>query len=406
MVTKDESHVVLQGSTRIMNPGLTQSPYSIEVRNRATGTGHNWPPPRGSIGDEGGVFGSTHWSYSDDSRTVDVVRNSPTHYECRGRIFPWVKSATSASSFYPAMPAGSSQSELDAYGTHAIAQVIPTNRAADVAQFVGELREGLPKAVGLNTLKHRASITRSAGSEYLNIEFGWKPLISDLRKMYEANKKADVLLENLEAMSGKLVRRRYDRDPAVSSSTSTIESTQAYPTPTGPTGGSGIYGVPGIRTKTTTTSSRKWFSGAFTYHVDLSNSGWSREYQRLKYIYGMDVSPELLWNLTPWTWLAGWEFNTGDLVHNLSRFSQDGLVMAWGYVMEESIASTTYTLSGGRFYNGETTDCTQTFKTIRRSRSHATPFGFGLNPNGFTERQWSILAALGMTRAPKVLKNG
>jgi hypothetical protein len=123
----------------------------------------------------------------------------------------------------------------------------------------------------------------------------------------------------------------------------------------------------------------------------------------MKFVYGFNITPEILWELTPWSWLADWETNMGTVLHNLSAFAQDGLVMRWGYAMEEKISSVTYDLSGGRFFNGESTDCTQTFETIRRQRWNATPYGFGLNPDGFTARQWSILAALGISRAPKTL---
>jgi hypothetical protein len=256
--------------------------------------------------------------------------------------------------------------------------------------------------VGLETWRSRSLTARNAGSEYLNVEFGWKPLLSDARKFYEANKKADRTLANLQHGSGSLTRRRYDVEPATTSVTTEVLSTNAFPVPTGPTA---LYGVPGRRTKVTTTSQRKWFSGAFTYHVDIEQQrGFLRELDKLKFVYGANVTPELFWNLTPWSWLSDWKLNTGTVLHNLSAFSQDGLVLRWGYVMEESIISVTYALSGGKFSNGQPTDCRQTFTSIRRSRMKATPFGFGLNPASFTSRQWSILAALGATRAPNILR--
>jgi hypothetical protein len=40
----------------------------------------------------------------------------------------------------------------------------------------------------------------------------------------------------------------------------------------------------------------------------------------------------------------------------------------------------------------------------QKRRIKSTPFGFGLSPGSFTARQWSILAALGMTRGPRSLR--
>jgi hypothetical protein len=43
------------------------------------------------------------------------------------------------------------------------------------------------------------------------------------------------------------------------------------------------------------------------------------------------------------------------------------------------------------------------FQTKVKKRLRATPYGFGLDPNwsDFTDRQLSILGALGITRAPR-----
>jgi hypothetical protein len=405
MVTKLSSQAYVLGSTLVGGSSPTESSHIISGDDRVDYSQHNWPPGlySGALYDRGGDYGSVHRNYSDDGRAVDIVLATPPPYGvCRGRIFPWVTNANPGSAHFPAIPSGSSQAELISWGTKAISNVLPTRPAADAATFVGELREGLPKRVGLETWRSRSLTARNAGSEYLNVEFGWKPLLSDARKFYEANKKADRTLANLQHGSGSLTRRRYDVEPATTSVTTEVLSTNAFPVPTGPTA---LYGVPGRRTKVTTTSQRKWFSGAFTYHVDIEQQrGFLRELDKLKFVYGANVTPELFWNLTPWSWLSDWKLNTGTVLHNLSAFSQDGLVLRWGYVMEESIISVTYALSGGKFSNGQPTDCRQTFTSIRRSRMKATPFGFGLNPASFTSRQWSILAALGATRAPNILR--
>lgn len=76
----------------------------------------------------------------------------------------------------------SSDAELAAMGRFAISQVAPTKSLFDMASFVGELREGLPHAVGFaSTSRGRTSAARSAGGEYLNVQFGWKPLANDAK---------------------------------------------------------------------------------------------------------------------------------------------------------------------------------------------------------------------------------
>jgi len=41
--------------------------------------------------------------------------------------------------------------------------------------------------------------------------------------------------------------------------------------------------------------------------------------------------------------------------------------------------------------------------TSVKQRSVATPFGFGLDPGAFSPKQWSIIAALGFSKAPRSL---
>jgi len=61
---------------------------------------------------------------------------------------------------------------LDTYGAVAIARVEPTNPAADLSQALGELyRDGIPSLPGRQD--------GNVGSEYLNLQFGWSPTISD-----------------------------------------------------------------------------------------------------------------------------------------------------------------------------------------------------------------------------------
>jgi hypothetical protein len=71
-------------------------------------------------------------------------------------------------------------------GATAISRCSPTNPSFSIPQAIGEAREGLPSILGRGLLKERARICREAGNEYINVEFGWKPLVSDLRSFAKA----------------------------------------------------------------------------------------------------------------------------------------------------------------------------------------------------------------------------
>lgn len=146
---------------------------------------------------------------------------------------------------------------------------------------------------------------------------------------------------------------------------------------------------------------RRWFSGAFIYYLDTQSPGkkaWDSDIQRLNKLYGVKITPEVIWNLTPWSWAADWFGNVGDLAHNVGQFAQDGLVMPYGYMMETSTVKATYRMRNVALWGNTIPDLTQEFTTTVKIRRRATPFGFGLDFDSFSQFQLSILAALGLTK--------
>jgi hypothetical protein len=87
------------------------------------------------------------------------------------------------------------------------------------------------------------------------------------------------------------------------------------------------------------------FSGGFTYHLpgDFPGfGGMSKSSLYAKKILGLDLSPDTVWNLTPWSWAADWFSNTGDVIDNLSDYAVDGLVMRYGYVQRHVVETHSY----------------------------------------------------------------
>jgi hypothetical protein len=145
-----------------------------------------------------------------------------------------------------------------------------------------------------------------------------------------------------------------------------------------------------------------WFSGAFTYHLPTgyrSRNALERYGTQAGSLVGLDLSPETLWNLAPWSWAIDWFSNAGDVISNLSDWATDGLVLRYGYVMEHSFATDLYYMVGrGRLrqplvHVSPIAACVES-----KRREVATPFGFGLSWSGLSPRQLSIAAALGLSR--------
>lgn len=330
------------------------------------------------------------------------------HY--RGPIIPR-RSLGTSNSFPPVKV--SSDASLDALGTRAIAMTIPTNPLSGLAVALGELkRDGIPSLLGVQAWKGRTNLAKSAGSEYLNHQFGWVPLVNDLKRFTYSVRNSDELIAQYARNSGKRIKREltFPVERKVLSSTTQVGNGPLHVTPE-PFLLEIYTGTNSSTSQRITTYSEErhvWFSGCYTYYLPPykpNGDNSKRNRQLANYLYGTRVTPETLWDLTPWSWAADWVGNFGDVLHNVSAFANDGLVMHYGYMMETYIHRCTVinTGFGLRSYPGKRYTVSSTLSTISKKRRVASPYGFGLDPLGFTNRQWAILAALGISRGPRQL---
>jgi len=287
--------------------------------------------------------------------------------------------------------------------------------------FIGEARQGLPSFIGSGLLRSRARDLRKAGDEYLNVEFGWKPMMRDLRSFGESVKSTNKTLRQLHRDSGRVVRRRYhfptekiqDPDFALGGSTPWGGSTAPYkcdgsqldswmlgdgPSPTG-------YKV------WKETETKRWFSGAYRYYVPTppvrggnlldKMEVWDAEANKL---LGTRLTPEVVWNLAPWSWAYDWFTNTGDVMTNLSAFSNDQLTLQYGYIMSQQTVThhsswQGYIVQPGGGLRYVTTE--EVFSQTTKVRLRATPFGFGFDFGSLSPKQMAITAAIGISNAPR-----
>jgi hypothetical protein len=110
-------------------------------------------------------------------------------------------------------------------------------------------------------------------------------------------------------------------------------------------------------------------------------------------LLGLDITPDTLWNLAPWSWAADWFSNIGDITSNMSSFQQ-GLVMRYGYQMEHTIVSDTYSSVDKSLRTHPLTFVVET-----KQRVKANPFGFGVTWEGLSPFQLSIAGALGLSKS-------
>jgi hypothetical protein len=253
-------------------------------------------------------------------------------------------------------------------------------------------------------MESRINAARLAGEEILNVGFGWLPFLSDLTSFSKVVSKHAEVISQYERDSGKVVRRSY-RFPSTHE-----ESESIYATNVGLGYAAGTTNVlddsshRGSVVRKVETSRDRWFSGAFTYHLPSeldSRSALGNAAQEAEKLLGSPLSPETLWNLTPWSWAIDWFTNAGDYLHNLGAYATQGLVMRYGYMMEHTIVKHTYNHVGGSGISGkpDMTVPPLVLVTETKKRIQANPFGFGLTWDGLSPFQLSIAAALGLSRS-------
>lgn len=334
-----------------------------------------------------------------------------------GPLWPDLAAAAVPQSNYLFMP----DADLGWYGPRAIAATTPTNPTAEVATALTELwREGIP-LIPSSIVRREARLagkkgtrkdpSAAAGAEYLNVEFGWKPLIRDIRRTADAVKRSEKILRQHRNNSGQSIRRQYTfPDEKTFVSYPPKSGTLAALSPsTGWRNAFKFGSVSGTMTESIETLRKVSFSGAYTYHVrndESSLSGRIGEFeQKANLLLGTRVTPEVLWNVAPWSWLSDWHANIGENISNATALASDGLVLRYGYLMITSIVRHTLTLVGPRLLPDDTrASYSIEFVTVTKERVRASPFGFGSDPASFTGRQWAILASLGMTRGDKALR--
>lgn len=300
----------------------------------------------------------------------------------------------------------------------------PGNPVASLGQFIIELRDlpripftgsskgklakrltsptaGVPIGRLPVLLKERLFNFRSLGSEYLNVVFGWKPFVSDLRKMYYLWQDIDKRMAQIVRENGKYIRRR----ASIDSSNSSTQTYTHYGFPFANVPGGPPWHFSGTTeyTVTETTTSNSWFSGSYRYYIpDVGSSAWDKR-ARLA-LFGALPTPELLWEVLPWSWLIDWFANVGDVMSNISTNAVDNLTMRYSFVMEH----TTYTKEvkslvnvpgAGQNIPSFAGNITSTYtKEVKLRNGGGNPYGLNVQLATLNGHQLAILAALGLSR--------
>lgn len=323
------------------------------------------------------------------------------------RIFPAAWPTSYLSYTDPQLAQDANWGDPSSWGATAWNRFQPVRSQAGMGQFVAEIRD-LPRTL-MGTaqifrqlyrtfLKRRfhprQKWTKAVANEWVNTQFGWAPFIRDLRDFYEATTSMEKRVADLKRNNKQWVKR----GGTVHTSDETEVITENENLSVIPPQSLKWYAnssKQGHLRVTRRTRERVWFSARFRYWIPtLESSPWDLRSKAI--IYGAIPSPELVWELIPWSWLIDWCSNVGDVIANISNSLLYGLCAKYAYVMctkEQEVSSSHYTT----FVVG-TYGSTWKARLTSKYRVQASPFGFGLSSGDFSAWQWSILSALGLSR--------
>lgn len=330
--------------------------------------------------------------------------------EYKGRIFADMSNVALASTLSLGKPDDSFGDTSGMYAT-GWNRYRPGKPTAGLGVALGELRD-MPKTIGrlkegikplISAFKNPQKLARQGGKDFLEYQMAWAPLVSDVRKVINTYHNADKTIDKLYATNGKWHKRGgeliADSDQIASEdgeSLSVIAPLIGYP----------ILNKPHRYHASMKMVQNVWFDAKMRYWMPDVRVPANRKRLHRK-LYGLSITPSLVWELTPWSWLVDYFTNVGDVVDNLSNDGVvDDLVASYAFVMGHTrqeismTVSSTWNCPAHWLSPGNTLETTcggVRYVEVKR-RDTGSPFGPSLAGGDLTLRQTAILAALGITR--------
>ena len=369
----------------------------------------------GERGDRGGAFEVVKRNYEGSPTDTPAVFYAGSGIRQRGPQLAY-RAETQSDGFFPdATWHRKSKGDLLEDGSTAIAGLIPTSPRVNLATMLGELlTEGLPSMAHLQGMRDEArrlrNLPRKAGENWLAYQFGAAPFVRDLNSLRQVLLNSTSLVEQYIKNAGKKIKRTFEWDIETEVQ-SHDRHLNARPVPTYQVTQTHYQGsqYENYRDHTTFLYRRQWLDCCFTFTLPdgiTQLDKLMRQEQIMNYLVGTRVTPEVIWNLAPWSWAIDWFTNLGSVFKNFSELGSNGLVLEYAYIMEYIKHSekyeTTWQLrdechpSCG--HGGGSRSAYQMFTTERKRRFVAGPFNAGWTFDGLDPFQVATALALGFTR--------
>ncbi len=287
----------------------------------------------------------------------------------------------------------------------------------DVPGVLKQLREHINTISTLRVISAKGikGAASAVGGTYLENVFGWAPIMRDINAAIQVLTTIDQLLFPPDSTRRNRSRVLVDRQNSITTSQ--------------PLTANGLLNPGGLNlSKPSITKNRDVSSGVTvmatgnvsTLHatqekIDIRTtvrfqtslvptSANNGHLDRMHELLGLELTPKVIWDLLPWSWLVDWFANIGDVIENLSNIHTSNLILNYAYstlyrqVECSSVTgrpALTSTVTGFRSWSG---DVVTKYEAWQKVRLKASPYGFATALETLTGNQWAILVALGLAR--------
>lgn len=296
----------------------------------------------------------------------------------------------------------------------------PGVNTASLATTVVELLRGdIPSLLknyrrALFNYRSKTRALRYVGGEYLNIQFGWVPLLQEYANVL----KVLIGLDRMVYSETNRRQRLWD-GPSTSSVNDVINRT---PSDTPIQGGGGqqafvrrvgtpynVYNFTFDQRTQTDISENYYFSARYSSLAKPTTGsiGFVERAEEALRQLGLVDDPTILWNLTPYSWLVDWVANIGNSLVNAHQFAPLSGKHSVDYayftsqLTEQHSETPTKINRSSSGYDVSQVAVTREgyYSTVSRIRNRATPFGFGTQLGSISTGQFAILVALGLAKS-------
>jgi len=181
----------------------------------------------------------------------------------------------------------------------------PSNPVVDLPVFFAEFRD-LPSLIR----RSGNSLIKQLSGANLKVEFALKPLIGDLKKLYDFQDHFDKRMKVLYGLkSGPMLRKASLWNGSVRTAESSLYTTNSFPTQ---------CNIQHQKVSTLTTR-KDWGYGNVVPSVDynrLLKSDADLRWATRRIVLGLTVDAATIWELTPWSWLIDWFSDVGTILQS------------------------------------------------------------------------------------------